>query len=329
MGAADLLNNDVISFYRAGHLPLNKALDLIGYLQVEAHAVPLLQGLGCLEAFYSMVERRNDHDLMHNLGVRGQTYARVSIRHYMSRDVMHFPVTCMSEAHSGVFPWRYWPTKMEWRRLYAGAPAQIRGPLTGLSPERSTLPKTSKTELQKLGSVQWNSKVSLFILHYRTKTPKTTVFCPLMLHSGIYILFISYFTLVYLLMWLKPCFQSGLRMNTAGIHCSTHTPSLSLKHKNTKSCLLWPAPKTRTNCTGTLFSIAFYTRVMVPPCGRRSFFRYIICCIWGNVLFLVILNPCFHSIFILIPSYSIFKYGYDSIVLLFMYFMLLNIAFLT
>uniref|UniRef100_A0A672YSY3 Aminopeptidase n=1 Tax=Sphaeramia orbicularis TaxID=375764 RepID=A0A672YSY3_9TELE len=62
------LIHNAVQLVTAGHLPLNKALDLIGYLQMETHTVPLLQGLGYLEAFYSMIERRNDHNLMHNLG---------------------------------------------------------------------------------------------------------------------------------------------------------------------------------------------------------------------------------------------------------------------
>uniref|UniRef100_A0A671VX51 Aminopeptidase n=1 Tax=Sparus aurata TaxID=8175 RepID=A0A671VX51_SPAAU len=46
----------------AGHLPLNKALDLIGYLQLETHTVPLLEGLGYLETFYRIIEKRNEQD---------------------------------------------------------------------------------------------------------------------------------------------------------------------------------------------------------------------------------------------------------------------------
>uniref|UniRef100_A0A671VTL7 Aminopeptidase n=1 Tax=Sparus aurata TaxID=8175 RepID=A0A671VTL7_SPAAU len=50
----------------AGHLPLNKALDLIGYLQLETHTVPLLEGLGYLETFYRIIEKRNEFDLTKN-----------------------------------------------------------------------------------------------------------------------------------------------------------------------------------------------------------------------------------------------------------------------
>uniref|UniRef100_A0A671VPZ0 Aminopeptidase n=1 Tax=Sparus aurata TaxID=8175 RepID=A0A671VPZ0_SPAAU len=52
----------------AGHLPLNKALDLIGYLQLETHTVPLLEGLGYLETFYRIIEKRNEFDLTKSLG---------------------------------------------------------------------------------------------------------------------------------------------------------------------------------------------------------------------------------------------------------------------
>ncbi|KAM9359901.1 endoplasmic reticulum aminopeptidase 2 isoform 1-T2 [Symphorus nematophorus] len=52
----------------AGHLSLNKALDLIGYLQSETHTVPLLQGLGYLETFYQLLEKRNEIGLTSKLG---------------------------------------------------------------------------------------------------------------------------------------------------------------------------------------------------------------------------------------------------------------------
>ncbi|KAG7243208.1 hypothetical protein INR49_014810 [Caranx melampygus] len=53
----------------AGHLPINKPLDLIGYLQHETHTVPLIEGLGYLELFYRLVEKRSEPELMHNLGL--------------------------------------------------------------------------------------------------------------------------------------------------------------------------------------------------------------------------------------------------------------------
>ncbi|XP_073321593.1 endoplasmic reticulum aminopeptidase 2 [Pagrus major] len=52
----------------AGHLPLNKALDLIGYLRLEKDTVPLLEGLGYLETFYRIIEKRNEFDLTRSLG---------------------------------------------------------------------------------------------------------------------------------------------------------------------------------------------------------------------------------------------------------------------
>uniref|UniRef100_A0A669BIX0 Aminopeptidase n=1 Tax=Oreochromis niloticus TaxID=8128 RepID=A0A669BIX0_ORENI len=62
------LIHNAFQLVTAGHLPLNKALDLIGYLLLETHTVPLLQGLGYLEAFYHLVEKRDESVLTHNLG---------------------------------------------------------------------------------------------------------------------------------------------------------------------------------------------------------------------------------------------------------------------
>lgn len=59
-------------FNRAGYLKLNKALDLIGYLQSETHTVPLLKGLGYLELFYRIIEKRNEIVLTKKLGVSSQ-----------------------------------------------------------------------------------------------------------------------------------------------------------------------------------------------------------------------------------------------------------------
>lgn len=63
-----------ISFFflnlsRAGRLALNQALDLITYLKSETHNVPLLQGIGYLESFYKMIEKRNIADVTQNLKV--------------------------------------------------------------------------------------------------------------------------------------------------------------------------------------------------------------------------------------------------------------------
>lgn len=63
------LIHNAFQLVTAGHLPLNKGLDLIGYLQLETHNVPLLQGLGYLETFYRLIEKRNDFDLTRNLGM--------------------------------------------------------------------------------------------------------------------------------------------------------------------------------------------------------------------------------------------------------------------
>ncbi|XP_047447734.1 endoplasmic reticulum aminopeptidase 2 [Mugil cephalus] len=63
------LIHNAFQLVTAGHLPLNKALDLIGYLQQETHTVPLLQGLGYLEVFYHLIEKRDEVDLTRNLGM--------------------------------------------------------------------------------------------------------------------------------------------------------------------------------------------------------------------------------------------------------------------
>ncbi|XP_034398276.1 endoplasmic reticulum aminopeptidase 2 isoform X2 [Cyclopterus lumpus] len=63
------LIHNAFQLITSGHLPLDKGLDLIGYLQLETHTVPLLQGLGYLEAFYRMIEKKNDFDVISNLGM--------------------------------------------------------------------------------------------------------------------------------------------------------------------------------------------------------------------------------------------------------------------
>lgn len=63
---------NVIFFFvilSAGRLSLDKALDLIGYLKSETHNVPLLQGLGYLQSFYKLIEKRNVVDVTQNLRV--------------------------------------------------------------------------------------------------------------------------------------------------------------------------------------------------------------------------------------------------------------------
>jgi len=55
---------------RTGKVSLGTALDLIGYLPLESHTVPLLEGLGFLEAYYRMLEKRAEHQLTHQLRVR-------------------------------------------------------------------------------------------------------------------------------------------------------------------------------------------------------------------------------------------------------------------
>uniref|UniRef100_A0A8C7ZMU3 Aminopeptidase n=1 Tax=Oryzias sinensis TaxID=183150 RepID=A0A8C7ZMU3_9TELE len=64
------LIHNAFQLVSAGHLSLNKAMDLIGYLQLEKHTVPLLEGLGYLEAFYNLIEKINELELTKDLGVR-------------------------------------------------------------------------------------------------------------------------------------------------------------------------------------------------------------------------------------------------------------------
>ncbi|XP_052448067.1 endoplasmic reticulum aminopeptidase 2-like [Carassius gibelio] len=63
---ASLIHN-AFQLVTAGRLSLNRALDLIGYLKSETHNVPLLQGLGYLQSFYKLIEKRNIADITHNL----------------------------------------------------------------------------------------------------------------------------------------------------------------------------------------------------------------------------------------------------------------------
>lgn len=63
------LIHNAFQLVTAGHLPINKALDLIGYLQHETHTVPLIEGLGYLELFYRLVEKSNEPELAHSLGL--------------------------------------------------------------------------------------------------------------------------------------------------------------------------------------------------------------------------------------------------------------------
>uniref|UniRef100_A0A671RLC6 Aminopeptidase n=1 Tax=Sinocyclocheilus anshuiensis TaxID=1608454 RepID=A0A671RLC6_9TELE len=63
---ASLIHN-AFQLVTAGRLSLNRALDLIGYLKSETHNVPLLQGLGYLQSFYKLIDKRNIADVTHNL----------------------------------------------------------------------------------------------------------------------------------------------------------------------------------------------------------------------------------------------------------------------
>lgn len=73
------LIHNVFQLVSAGHLQLNTALDLIGYLPLETHTVPLLQGLGYLETLYKMVERRSEVELVKNLAMYILRFSRAVI----------------------------------------------------------------------------------------------------------------------------------------------------------------------------------------------------------------------------------------------------------
>ncbi|XP_076854128.1 endoplasmic reticulum aminopeptidase 2 [Brachyhypopomus gauderio] len=63
---ANLIHN-AFQLVTAGRLTLDRALDLITYLKSETHNVPLLEGIGYLEFFYKMVQKRNLDDVTQNL----------------------------------------------------------------------------------------------------------------------------------------------------------------------------------------------------------------------------------------------------------------------
>lgn len=61
------LIHDAFQLVSAGRLTLDKALDLTRYLQHETSIPALLKGLGYLELFYRMMDRRNISDVTENL----------------------------------------------------------------------------------------------------------------------------------------------------------------------------------------------------------------------------------------------------------------------
>ncbi|XP_041956437.1 endoplasmic reticulum aminopeptidase 2 [Alosa sapidissima] len=63
---ANLIHNS-FQLVTAGQLSLDTALDLITYLKSENHNVPLIQGLGYLETFYKMIEKRSLPDVTQNV----------------------------------------------------------------------------------------------------------------------------------------------------------------------------------------------------------------------------------------------------------------------
>ncbi|MBN3271087.1 ERAP2 aminopeptidase, partial [Polyodon spathula] len=56
------LIHNAFQLVSSGRLTLDRSLDLSRYLRHETHNIPLLQGLGYLEAFYRMIEKRNITD---------------------------------------------------------------------------------------------------------------------------------------------------------------------------------------------------------------------------------------------------------------------------
>ncbi|XP_054434263.1 endoplasmic reticulum aminopeptidase 2 [Pteronotus mesoamericanus] len=61
------LLHDAFQLVSAGRLTIDKALDLTRYLQHETNSLALLKGLGYLESFYRMMDRRNISDVTENL----------------------------------------------------------------------------------------------------------------------------------------------------------------------------------------------------------------------------------------------------------------------
>lgn len=135
-------------FLRAGHLPLDKALDLIGYLQQEKHTVPLLQGLGYLEAFYHMIEKRDEPSLTHNLGVRNTTSNFLWFFFFGTKlPSFRFFVCLCAEVHPALFSCPHRPADVEWQRHCVRATPKVRGLVTGLSPGPPSLSGACKSSL--------------------------------------------------------------------------------------------------------------------------------------------------------------------------------------
>lgn len=166
------ISNIILCLKRAGHLPLNKALDLIGYLPLETHTVPLLQGLGYLENFYQIIEKRNELSLTKNLGVRRQKTRKMAL------DIVFMPALnaaevnvrcCFSvcfgaDVHPAIFPCCHWRADVDRHGLSVRATAAIRGPVIGLPPGRPSLSGPGTSEFQRLASIQRYTQVCLSIL---------------------------------------------------------------------------------------------------------------------------------------------------------------------
>lgn len=69
----------IVLSFSAGQLSLDTTLDLITYLKSETHNVPLIQGLGYMEAFYKMVEKRSLSDVTQNVKVSPDTFHSLNL----------------------------------------------------------------------------------------------------------------------------------------------------------------------------------------------------------------------------------------------------------
>ena len=88
--------------------------------------------------------------------------------------------------------------------------------------------------------------LSRFVAHDNDPTQNTYSLlygvCPLLVSTPL--------SPAYLLTWQRPYIQLGPRMTKAGRPFSTHTPSLTRRHTNIRSCQPWAAAETQASWTG-------------------------------------------------------------------------------
>ena len=257
----------------------------MGYLQSETHTVPLLQGLGYLETFYRLIEKRNEPELTHSLGVRWwahrlyHIYVNVSMKlswyEMLSLFVLccrctscNFSVPSLTSRH-GTTAARCrsdgsgqrsslslvtWITLPVWRR-------HVRASKTGFNPmEHSSLSKFHF-------NTHHYQSATADIIHINSNSLFYTGPCHLMFHHAPNMSVSPVFTPAYPLTWQRQCIQLELRMTTAGAHSYTHTTSPSLQHKKAKSCLPWPAAETPANCKGIVSSYYIFSCHLVARMG--------------------------------------------------------------